>query len=282
MGFTAQGGHGERVTAVIVHYRTPEQTLRAARALARTAPAAEILVVDNDSKDAIAARLAGERIPARVLTEPQNRGYGAACNRGAAESSRPYVLFLNSDSYVGDGAVGALIEALEKEPRAAAAGPLLRYPDGSLQPSIQRLPTPWRIFCESSGLAFLSGGRGALRGHTATREDHARRRAVEALMGAALLVRRSDFEEAGGFDERFFLYAEETDLMARWRARGREVLFVPDATVTHEGGASAGRLSSAGSTARSRSTSRSTTDARRPLSREPRSGPERCGDTPRP
>jgi GT2 family glycosyltransferase len=59
-------------------------------------------------------------------------------------------------------------------------------------------------------------------------------------MGAALLVRRSDFEAAGGFDERFFLYAEETDLMARWRAGGRRVLFVPEAAVTHEGGASGG------------------------------------------
>jgi GT2 family glycosyltransferase len=228
------------VTAVIVHYRTPEQTLRAARAVAGTAPAAEILVVDNDSRDGIAARLTAEGIPARVLAESENRGYGAACNRGARESSRPYLLFLNSDARVGEGAVDALVEALEAEPEAAAAGPRLLHPDGRFQPSIQRLPTPWRIFCESSGLAYLSGGRGPLRGHTATREDHSRRREVEALMGAALLVRRSDFEAAGGFDERFFLYAEETDLMARWRARGRRLLFVPEASVTHEGGASGG------------------------------------------
>ena len=228
------------MTAVIVHYRTPEETLRAARAVALTAPPAEILVVDNDSRDDIGARLSREKIPARVLTEGENRGYGAACNRGARESRRPYLLFLNSDAYVQPGAVDALVGALEAEPGAAAAGPRLLHPDGSPQPSIQRLPTPWRIFCESSGLAFLSGGRGPLRGHTATREDHVRRRVVDAVMGAALLVRRSDFEEAGGFDEGFFLYAEETDLMARWRGRGRRVLFVPEAAVTHEGGASGG------------------------------------------
>ena len=240
MGFTAQGGHGEGVTAVIVHYRTPEQTLRAARAVALTAPAAEILVVDNDSRDDIAARLSQEEIPARVLTERENRGYGAACNRATRESRRPYLLFLNSDAYLHPGAVDALVDALEAEPGAAAAGPRLFHADGSPQPSIRRLPTPWRIFCESSGLAFLSGGRGPLRGHTATREAHDRRRAVDALMGAALLVRRSDFEQAGGFDEGFFLYAEETDLMTRWRVGGRTILFVPEAAVTHEGGASGG------------------------------------------
>jgi len=231
---------GRDVTAVIVHYRTPDRTVRAARAVAETAPQAEILVVDNDSRDGISALLAGECPPARLLTEPSNRGYGAACNRGARESERPYVLFLNSDAYVGPKAVDTLGQALDGAPDAAAVGPRLMAPDGTARASIRRLPTPWKIFCESSGLAFLSGGRPPLRGHTATREDHARRADVEALMGAALLVRRSAFEEAGGFDEAFFLYAEETDLMARWRRRGWRVLFEPEAAVVHEGGASGG------------------------------------------
>src|SRR5438093_485071 len=85
-----------------------------------------------------------------------------------------------------------------------------RTPDGTLQPSILRLPTLGRIFCESSGLAFLSRGRGPFRGHSATNEDHSRARAVECVKGAAMLVRRTAFEEVGGFDERYFLYAEES------------------------------------------------------------------------
>ena len=132
----------------------------------------------------------------------------------------PYLLFLNSDAVVRPGAVAALLAALDSDPRAAAAGPRLTHPGRFAPASIRRLPTPWRIFCESSGLAFLSGGREPFAGHAATRQDHAVARRVEALMGAALLVRRSAFEEVGGFDEGFFLYAEETDLMARWRARG--------------------------------------------------------------
>lgn len=229
-----------RVSAVIVHYKTPEETVKAALAVAKTAPDAEIVVVDNASRDRIRERLS-EAVPAaRVIVEEENRGYGAACNRGARETDRPLLLLLNSDANVLPGAVDALVAALDADPIAAAAGPRLLEPDGSLQPSIQRLPTPWRIFCESSGLAALSGGRGFLRGHAASREDHDRARSVETLRGAALLVRRTAFEVAGGFEESFFLYAEETDLAARWRARGYRVLFEPAARVVHRGGASGG------------------------------------------
>jgi GT2 family glycosyltransferase len=230
---------GDRVSAIIVHFRTPGDTVRAARAVADASSAAEILVVDNASGDGIDRDLEAAAPPARIVREASNRGYGAACNRGARETARPYLLFLNSDACVRAGAVEALVAALDADPQAAAVGPRLVNPDGSLQPSIQRLPSPWRIFCESSGLAFVAGGRGIFAGHTATRQDHSRPRAAEALKGAALLVRRAAFDEIGGFDEAFFLYAEETDLMARWRSRGRRVLFEPRAEVVHEGGLSA-------------------------------------------
>jgi GT2 family glycosyltransferase len=227
-----------RVSAVIVHYRTPAETLDAARAVARTAPDAELLVVDNASRDAIDGRLPAEAPRARVLVQPQNLGYGAACNRGARGTNREFLLFLNSDAVVQPGAVQVLVAALDRSPRAAVAGPRLENPDGTLQPSILRLPTLGRIFFESSGLAYLTRGR--LHGHSATSEDHARAHEVEALKGAALLVRRTAFEEVGGFDERFFLYAEESDLAARLRRRGWRILFEPAARVVHRGGASGG------------------------------------------
>jgi N-acetylglucosaminyl-diphospho-decaprenol L-rhamnosyltransferase len=229
-----------RVSAVIVHFETPRETLAAARAVADTAPAVEVVVVDNASHASIAEDLAREVPAARLIVEGENRGYGAACNRGARETERPLLLFLNSDALVQPGAVDALVVALDADPGAAAVGPRLENPDGTLQPSILRLPNLWRIFCESSGLAFLAGGRPPFRGHSATREDHAKRGAVESVKGAVLLVRRTAFEHVGGFDETFFLYAEETDLAARWRRLGWRVLFEPSARVVHSGGASGG------------------------------------------
>jgi GT2 family glycosyltransferase len=228
------------VSAVIVHYKTRDDTVGAVRALAATSPEAEIVVVDNASGDSIGPILSREAPAARVAVEPENRGYGAACNRGAREISRPFLLFLNSDAFVQPGAVDALVAALDSDPGAAAVGPRLVNPDGTLQPSILRLPTLWRIFCESSGLAFLAGGRGPFRGHSATREDHSTAHAVESVKGAAMLVRRSAFEHVGGFDEGFFLYAEESDLATRLRGLGWRVLFEPSARVVHRGGASGG------------------------------------------
>jgi N-acetylglucosaminyl-diphospho-decaprenol L-rhamnosyltransferase len=226
-----------RVSAVIVHYRTPEETVAAVQALAAAAPEAELVVVDNASGDSI-GRLLSDVPSARVITASENRGYGAACNRGARETRRELLLFLNSDAVVQPGSVDALVGALDTDPRAAVVGPRLENPDGTLQPSILRLPTLGRIFSESSGLAALTGGR--LRGHSATREDHSHPQSVECVKGAALLVRRTAFEEVGGFDESFFLYAEESDLAARLRARGWRILFEPASRVVHRGGASAG------------------------------------------
>jgi GT2 family glycosyltransferase len=228
------------ISAVIVHYRTSAETLRAARALADSAPEVDIVVIDNASGDGIRETLAREVPRARVVAEPENRGYGAACNRGAAETSGSYLLLLNSDAFVQPGAVPALAAALERNRRGAVVGPRLLNPVGSLQPSISRLPTPWRIFCESSGLAALTGGREIFRGHTKTREDHGRSREVESLMGAALLVRRAAFDQVGGFDEDFFFYAEESDLFARLRQAGWRILYEPSASVIHLGGASGG------------------------------------------
>ncbi|HEY6065589.1 MAG TPA: glycosyltransferase family 2 protein [Thermoanaerobaculia bacterium] len=221
-----------------MHFRTPAETVAAAHAVVATARGCEVVVVDNASDDSIQRRLADEVPSARVVIESQNRGYGAACNRGARETTRELLLFLNSDAVVGPGAVEALVAALDRDPKAAAVGPRLENPDGSLQPSILRLPTLRRIFFESSGIAYLTRGR--LRGHSATREDHSLPRAVECVKGAAMLVRRSAFEEVGGFDESFFLYAEESDLCARLSRRGWRIRYEPAARVMHRGGASGG------------------------------------------
>ena len=229
-----------RVSAVIVHYQTPAETLAAARAVADLCPGTEIVVVDNASGASIGPSLSAEVPSARLLVEAENRGYGTACNRGARETGRPFLLLLNSDAFVQPGAVESLVAALDADPRAAAVGPLLTNPDGTLQPSILRLPTLARILCESSGVAFLAGGRGPFRGHSATREDHSSARAVESVKGAAMLVRRSAFEHVGGFDESFFLYAEESDLATRFRHASWRILFEPSARVVHRGGASGG------------------------------------------
>ena len=137
----------QKVSAVIVHYRAPDHTVASARAVAQTAPGTEVVVVDNASGDAIGERLAAEVPQARLFVEAKNRGYGAGCNRGARETSRPLLLFLNSDAVVFPGAVGTLVAALDADPAAAAAGP--------------RLSTPMEVFNIRSSGSRRRGGSSA-------------------------------------------------------------------------------------------------------------------------
>src|SRR4029078_10381995 len=109
-----------RVSAVIVHYKTPAETIAAARAVAETSRGPEIVVVDNASGDSIAARASARARATRLPVETENRGYGAACNRGARETSRPLLLLLNSDAWVTSGAVESLVAALEGDAVSAA------------------------------------------------------------------------------------------------------------------------------------------------------------------
>ena len=109
-----------KVVAVIVHFRTADETAVAAAAVARSAPEAEVVVVDNASGDRVAEELARVAPGARLVEESVNRGYGAACNRGARETDRPYLLFLNSDAVVLPGAVAALADALDRDSGLAA------------------------------------------------------------------------------------------------------------------------------------------------------------------
>ncbi len=120
LGRMSAAGAGGKVAAVIVHYRTPAETTAAAAAVASTAPEAEIVVVDNASGDRVGEALALAAPGARLVTESVNRGYGAACNRGARETSRPYLLFLNSDAVVRPGAIAAL--AGRPRPRRGTGG----------------------------------------------------------------------------------------------------------------------------------------------------------------
>jgi GT2 family glycosyltransferase len=115
-----------------------------------------------------------------------------------------------------------LADHLDAHPLAACAGPRLLNPDGTLQMSVQRFPTPLSRFIETRIRA----------------RDHRTSRAVDWVKGAALALRRTAFDEARGFDERYFMYFEEVDLCWRLRDLGWQTHFVPAAEVTHVGAAS--------------------------------------------
>jgi GT2 family glycosyltransferase len=231
----AKSGAGPLVSAIVVTFDARpwiERCLESVRDC-------ELIVVDNGSSDGT-PELVRERFPEARLVEQENRGLGAGWNTGMRVASGRWYLLLNADAWVVGDAVSKLVEALERNPEAAIAGPLLRNQDGTLQRSVRGFPTLWRLATEYFFLRKLAPGTRLMNAFYGGSFGHDRETWAEFLMGAALLVRPSAVDEVGGLDERFFLFSEEVDWCFRFDRAGWKILFTPVAEVVHVGGASHG------------------------------------------
>jgi len=203
----------------------------------------EIIVVDNASSDHSADRVALQpRL--RLVRNAENRGFGAAVNQAAAMTAAPLLFLLNPDCVVLSGTLARLETTLVQHRDCAVAAPMLLNADGSVQASARRAPTMWTgLFGRHSLLARWFPRSGLARRELRSRdlaETGAESAPVDWVMGAAMLIRRGAFDEAGGFDEHYFLYWEDADLCRRLQMRGWSTRYVPSAKVSHPGGVSAG------------------------------------------
>ncbi|MDT0633173.1 glycosyltransferase family 2 protein [Rubrivirga sp. S365] len=221
-------------STIIVSYDTFDLTREAVRSALEAAPGLrhEVVVVDNDSPDGSAARLraafAGDA-RVRVVESGGNVGFAAANNVGAGRSSGRVLFFLNPDTVVHGDAVARLVAYLDGHPEAGAVGPRVLNGDGTDQVSTSPFDTAQSI---ARHLLALPAPRPPLD----------RPAPVDVVKGCALALRREVFDAVGGWDERYFMYAEENELCLALARAGRQNAFVPDAVVTHIGGAaSAGR-----------------------------------------
>jgi N-acetylglucosaminyl-diphospho-decaprenol L-rhamnosyltransferase len=234
------------VSVVIVSYESRallERCLAALAADGGRAAGIEVIVVDQASRDGTAAWLAAEHPEVRLVALPENVGFGAGNNRGAEAATGRWLLLLNSDGFVRPGAIDELVRFAESRPSAGVVGPRLHWPDGRLQRSCRRFPTVFRIATEYLYLRKLAPRSRLLNGFYYGDFDHDEPRRVDWLTGACLLVRRELFERLGGFDEAFFLYSEEVDLLYRAARLGGETWYDPAAEVVHVWGGTAGRAS---------------------------------------
>ncbi len=222
------------LTIVVVNYYARAYVLACLSALAAAPPHVpyQVLLIDNSPGDGTAEAVAARFPAVEVRSNPVNVGFGRACNQAIRTSRAPYVLLLNPDTAVQPGALDTLLAVLAANPRVAAVGPRLVYPDGRYQHSAFRLPDFAQAFFGFFELVPLDSrwnGRYAPPRSPAPRP-------VEHLLGACLLLRRAALEHVGLLDERFFIYFEETDWCARARRLGWELWQVPAATVVHHGG----------------------------------------------
>jgi N-acetylglucosaminyl-diphospho-decaprenol L-rhamnosyltransferase len=197
--------------------------LRSIDAQAPDGMESEVLVLDNASDDGSAdavATLDGDR---RLIALDRRTGKAENDSRLLRESRGRYCLLLNEDTELRPGAVEALVEALEADPQAAAAGAQLISSDGEPQACAWRLPG---LGTALAGALFLHRPLTVQSRGEATRE-------VGWVQSSAMLVRREAAERVGWLDPDFFVYSDETDFCKRLRDAGWSILYVPVATAVH-------------------------------------------------
>ena len=221
------------VAVVVVTYNAMPWLTRCLESVAGV----ECVVVDHGSTDGSVERA---RAAGVTVVEQENLGLAAGWNRGLRETEGRYVLILNADAWLLDGALERLVAFADAHPRAAVVGPRLRNPDGTLQRSVRGFPTLWRLATEYLFLRKLAPHSTALNAFYAGGFDHESVREAEFVMGAVMLVRREAIAEVGPLDESFFLFSEEVDWCYRFEQAGWQVVFTPEAEAVHVGGASHG------------------------------------------
>ena len=225
-------GDRSSVSAILVSYNTADLTCRAIDSLKAELDLTrdEIIVVDNASSDNTSARLEAEHPDVRFILNPTNSGFGAANNIGMKAARNDLFLLINTDAFIEPGAVVTLCGKLDSEPRIGVVGPKLLNQDRTLQRSCFAFPSATQAWREALAMHYLFPG--------IERWAHDSERDVDFVSGACMIVRREVFESVGGFDERFFMYSEESDWQRRITDAGWSVRFTPEAEVVHLGGGS--------------------------------------------
>lgn len=215
------------VSIVIPVYNQVRFTFKCLQSIIEhTRVAHEVIVVNNASQDDTPAMLSSVK-HIRVINNQDNKGFVDACNQGADIAGGEYILFLNNDTEVTAGWLNALLETFD-DPDTGAVGAKLVYPDGRLQ--------------EAGNIIWKDGtGWNYGRGDDPNRPEYNYVRQVDYCSGACLMVRKSIWKQAGGFDRRYVpAYYEDTDLCFTVRSLGYRVVYQPEAQVIHYEGVSAG------------------------------------------
>jgi GT2 family glycosyltransferase len=194
----------------------------------------EIIVVDNNSSDRTCEELRESHPNVKVIYNDTNNGFAKACNQGIRASLGRYVLLLNPDTLVEDGALQETVEYMDETPNLAAAGCRIIRPDGTLDPSCKRdFPSPWDAFSRMVGLSRLFPRSRFFSSYDACHIDETKKQEIPLIDGCYMMLRRSAVTDIGLFDEQFFMYAEEMDWCKRAHMKGWSIGYDPEATITH-------------------------------------------------
>jgi len=228
------------LSVVLVNYNTRDLTRECLASLYRETVQTdlEVILVDNGSTDGSADMVAREFPGVVLLRNPCNEGFSRANNQGIAVARGEYILLLNTDTVVLDRAVEKTLAFMRAHPEADVAGCRLLNADRSTQPSARSFPNTRNLFWLATLLNAVFPKSRVFGQFDLTWFGYDRVLEVDTVIGAFLMAKRSAFGLVGGFDEKFYFYGDEADLLKRMRDAGCRVFFFPGADVVHYGGGS--------------------------------------------
>lgn len=197
-----------------------------------------IVVVDNASGDGIEQMLKEKFPEVKVVIQPENVGFGKSQNAGIKSCPAKYYFALNPDTVFlsGQKIIKRMYDFMETHPKVGMVGPKIVYPDGSLQYSCYRFPSFWQpVFSRTK---FGQGKFGTKINTNFLMKDfsHNETRPVDWIMGSAMFVRDEAVQKVGLFDDRYWMYAEDSDWCRRMWEAGWPVYYVHDIVIQHAHG----------------------------------------------
>jgi N-acetylglucosaminyl-diphospho-decaprenol L-rhamnosyltransferase len=228
------------LSIVIVNWNSGGQLGVCIESIARAAQRGEcsldVIVVDNASSDDSVTGIEQASIPVRFIRNSSNRGFGAACNQGAAIADAEFILFLNPDTQLMEGSLALPLAFMNSQAgsKFGICGIRLVDNEGRATVSAARFPTAAIIL--SKALLLPSILPGVFDSHFMSASELQRSTEVDQVIGAFMLMRRWVFEKCRGFDESFFMYFEEVDLSLRARELGHPAYYLSEAVAFHIGG----------------------------------------------
>jgi len=227
------------LSIIIVNWNVRDLLAACLRSLepARERLALQVLVVDSHSADDSVAMVRRDFPWVELIACNENVGFPRGNNLGLTRANGRYILLLNPDTEVVGDALTTMLAYMESHPHVGGLGPQLLNPDGSVQSSRRRFPTPATALFESTWLEPLAPAS-ILRHYYVQDVADGETAVVDWVTGACLLVRREVVEQIGGLDEDYFMYSEELDWCRRIKAAGWQIIYLPTAQVIHHEGKS--------------------------------------------
>jgi GT2 family glycosyltransferase len=221
------------VCAIIVSHNSREWLDAALGSLAEHTREVSLAAIVVDNGEDGAGEYAASRYPFVRTVRCENRGFGHANNRGLEITDARFVLFLNPDTEFVAGEVDQLVAAMERMPDVGLAGVRQVNGDDALSPSIRRFPSVPRALAEALPVERVPLARRMFGERVLDPFDYERIVECDWTSGSFMFARADTIRQSGGFDERFFLFSEETDLCWRIRWDGWRIVHLPDVTIRH-------------------------------------------------